>query len=156
MSNPYTIFDKWLGRKLYKFNVRADANNVRRYGYTFEVIPKIVWHKREKDWKYYGLTYEDIESVVAKYFLIKPLKGFRLWLNVTKARSSISDSIKKKNITFKDENHVNYTNTKYGFKDFTTTVDDLARIFIERYRIGIPKEKLVEIFKQEYNKRRKD
>jgi hypothetical protein len=156
MSNPYTTFDKWLGRKLYKLNVKMDATNVRKYGYMIEVIPKIVWHKREKDWKYYGLTYNEIAGVVNEHFRIKPLKGFRLWLNINKARSSISDSIKKKNIVFKDDNHVNYTNTKYGFRDFTTTVDDLARIFIERYRIGIPKEKLVEIFKQEYNKRRKN
>lgn len=152
MSNLYHKFDKWLGLKLYRITVKSDVVNARKIGYVDEIIPKIVWEKRKKVYKSYDLIFQDIEVVALESLKIKPLKGFSLWLNLSKARNSIADSVKKKHITFIDDNHVNYSNPKYGYNGFTTTVDDLARIFVERYRMGLPKDALIKIFREEYKK----
>jgi hypothetical protein len=147
--------DRALGRKLYPILVKMDAKSALSVGYVPEIVPKIVWDKRSKLWKEYGLSMEEITNVTAKYCAIKPLHGFNLWFNLIKARSAIRDSIKKGRIVFKDCNHVEYTNNKRGYSKFTTTFDDLAEIFIGVYRKGFPKEKIVQILNNEYNKRRK-
>lgn len=150
-----TNIDKALGRKFYPLLVKMDARSALSVGYLPEVVAKIVWDKRRKLWKDYGITQEEIFSVVAKYCEIKPLHGISLWFNLVKARSVIVESIKKGRIVFKDYNYVEYSNKKRGYSKFTTSFDGLAEIFISVYRKGFPKESIVQILNDEYKKKEK-
>lgn len=149
--NPFKKIDNFIGLKLYPLQVKMDAKSYRAYGFTEpEALSKIIYNKRSKMWKSYGIKLEDISKVVYEYYRIKPLHGLALRIDLIKAKSAIRTAIKQKRIVFIGENKAEYTDR--GFSKFKVSFAELADIFIRKVEKGFTIEMIVKILEEEYKK----
>lgn len=152
--NPYKVLDKFIGRLLYKPVVSMEAKAFLKAGFTEpNALASIIYSRRPKDYKRYGVDKNDILKIVSPICEIKPLTGLKLKFALGKARKTISGAIKKKRVIFLGDNKASYTDR--GFVNYKLNFEELADMFIDKTKQGFNKEQIVKIIQEEYKRSKK-
>ena len=149
--NPFKAIDIYLGHLFAPLLIKMDLRGHRAIGFTEQdTLARIVYNRRAKDWKKYGVKLEDVRVIVEKEMRIKPVSGIKEKIGMMKAKSSIRQAIKEKRLVFLGSDRVEYTD-KFGVR-YTVSFWQLAKIFIDKVGVGFNQDSIVKILYQEYHK----
>ena len=118
-----------------------------------KTLSRILYDRRAKDYKRYGVKQDDIYVIVEKICEVKPLKGWKLKLSLSKARQTIAKAVKQKRIVFLSDTKASYTDR--GFVNYKLNFNELADMFIDKTKQGFNREQVVKIIQEEYKRSKK-